>query len=249
MIIRKTTCCIARKPSRCHKVVRCGMGLDPALCACVAKVVANSMTYPIDTIKLLSQTNQQPLRWESIFNRTTLYKGYNMFLPYNVSNNVINHYTYFNVYKSIDTVFQNTAHTILFSSLISSLITCVYKVPMLFLVRNKNIGQTVSLAEFFQNKRKCAHTFLIQVAEDVPETLMRFYMNHTLQRMCPELHHFARALIIGVFMAVLLAPLDTLKTNLLCRAHSKLSSFVIAMRMTSTVLNNFLFFVIFNHFS
>lgn len=238
MIIRKS----AIKSVQCHGLLG---GVDPALCACVAKVVANTVTYPIDTIKLLKQTQTQPVSWSKVANIPTLYKGYNVFLPYNISNNVISHYLYFNTCKVAQNIFHDATHVIIAASFVSSVVTCVYKVPMLFLVRNSNIGRTVTLDDFFKNKDTCIKSFLVQAAEDFPETVVKFYLNHFLQKTFIDITNFQRALVIGVIMAILLAPFDTLKTNLLCRAKTLTSNFVVFMRILSTVTNNFVFFLIF----
>ena len=148
-------------------IVRCSSSVDASIYSCVCKVTANIITYPIETYRLLKQTKQMEM--VRPLNIQKLYAGINVFLPYNITNNIINSTCYFVCLDNLARCIIKE-HAILLASIVTSFITCIYKAHLLSFIKKISINNTsTSQTSTFIKK------FTILLAEEIPEAVLKFY--------------------------------------------------------------------------
>lgn len=223
---------------------RCGVKpvchLDHTIYTSVCKVAANIITYPIETLKLLKQTNKllsirKALRLSYI---PKLYTGINVFLPYNIVNNVMYNGCYFTILNCL--FGASIAHdvAIFLSCIISCILTSIYKIPMTTLIKNVTIGRSVKLRELITSWKRNGVIILL---EEIPDVLLRYYMKHMMNVWFPLLNPHFITFIIGFLTAVVLTPIDMKKIKIVCCTDVYFSPSLVWLKFLSCLLNTLIF--------
>jgi hypothetical protein len=206
--------------------------------AAVSKIVSNTFTYPIETVRLWSL---QQRKYEFPRDIKKLYIGFNQFVPYNLINNVITYNIYYKCMEIL--MFVQYEYALLISCFVTCVITLLYKIPFSYWQKNRLMGGAPDFKKF-QNIQYVFKTYTVSMLEDVLELYIKFYLNHFIHTSIPPL---CRALIVGVFTSLLISPIEFTKTQILCESEKLVFTHKsILIKMVSTMLNTFVFFFTLN---
>jgi hypothetical protein len=207
--------------------------------AALSKIVSNTFTYPIETIRLWSL---QQRKYEFPRDFKDLYIGFNQFVPYNLLNNVITYNIY---YKCMEiSLFLQYEYALFISCFATCVITLIYKIPFCYWQKNRLLGGTPDFKKF-QNMQYVVKTYTVSMLEDVLELYIKFYLNHVIHTSIPSLY---RALFVGVCTCLLISPIEFTKTQILCESKKLVFTHQnILIKMMSTMLNTFIFFFTLNN--
>lgn len=215
---------------------------DTAWMATLSKIVSNTIIYPLETCKMLLQTMQE-IPWHRPH---VLFAGYSQFILYNICHSSI----YYSIFYNTFNAFQQCIWT---SSLITALITSLYKVPITYYLRNTAV---LAASSSSTSKKKlptlswstlqeslCWKRYVVLVCEDIPDTVIKFSLNAFLKTL-PWISSAHIPLWVGICTSLLLMPIDHLKTTLFCQMHLAVTKNVMAglrFRLFASVLNTTLF--------
>lgn len=220
---------------------------DTAWMATFSKIVSNTVTYPLETCKMLLQT-MQAIPWHRPH---ILFAGYHQFILYNICHSSIYYALFYNALH----VFHQCIWT---STLVTALITSLYKVPITYYLRNTAVltASNASTVETEKTKKKlptlswstlheslCWKRYVVVVCEDIPDTVIKFSLNAFLKTL-PWISPVHIPLWVGICTSILLMPIDHLKTTLFCQMHLAVAKNVMAglrFRLFASVLNTTLF--------
>lgn len=234
---------VCRKARVLHRPV---CFLEPAMSATLSKIVSNTLTYPIESVRLISmvpkdQREKDPSLRLHVGN---LYRGYPQYLPYSVFNYVVTYQVMFFFMNMFHTI-TRYEFTLATASVFTCLVTAMYKVPCMYFFKNKVINQTICTRTLFTRKF-FGKAYGILLLEDIPEMIIKFYLNHFLHSFFPNVHDLLQALMIGTISTMLLTPIDILKNTVLCNLPRPQNPTVIYMRVVCSIMNTTLFFLLFN---
>lgn len=204
----------------------------------ISKIASNTICFPIDTCKTLAQTGQ------SVFPLTVqrLYNGYGGFLLYNFFHSWFYHWILFNSICLFQAIGYETS--LKCGTVIASITSCVYKLPFTYYLRNKSAQKTVDWQKFFSSINQLQKRYAVMVMEDIPDTYLKFYLRWKLGPLFPPI---VACLVTGIIIAVVMTPLDVLKTRIMTGDDNKSYCFAgWQYRLVSAVLNTTLFLVLFN---
>lgn len=218
-----------------------------AIAACVGKLVSNVATYPLETCKMLCQMGKPLPRLPSEWPR--LYKGYSLFLPYCLLHAAVQYHTFFHMQAAIHSGLPWLASeaALLGATLVTSLLTTLYKTPVQFYLRNVAVQSGHRLADLFRERHLLRNTYAIMVADDVQDQFIKFALNAKLMHaLGATLSPCAVSVLVGVATCILTTPMDALKTRVLCGGRDSGSDSGIRFRLAANLLGTALFFAIFN---
>lgn len=219
-----------RLPVRCQ--------LDQVARGAIAKIVSNAVCYPIESYKIIKQKN----KGARVKRFQDLYSGFRCFCIYNAFHSCI-YYGLF--YCMMDTVTGHLpsvsyAARLKLAAVLSAFATGLYKVPFSYFLRNAALLRHVNFRDAFGDRVLFFKRYAISVVDDASDTFFKFYLRHVFD---PVMGCFAGTLLTGVTTALLLTPVDVLKTRLLTTPESRLRvSFEgWQLRIASSALNIILF--------
>lgn len=193
--------------SRKTVVVRCEVfNVIPAV---IGSALAFTSTYPMDTYKTLIQNDQST--------RQNLFKGYKYGLALCCSSAFI----YFNMYQKLTTMLPFMS-----ASFISSIMSIVVKVPgkaVTKLLQNGSFLTLHSASSYIMRAygpMGFYRGFLAYVMDDVPETVLKFFLFDYLETIFPG-QRFVIGALTGILCSILLQPLDVLQTMLVCNIKNE----------------------------
>lgn len=232
--------------TRSRQVYRPRCFLEPAVSATVSKIVSNTITYPIESVRLISMIPRSKRDTDPSLKYTlrNLYRGYPGYLPYSVMNYVI---TYQAMFVCME-FFKATAMyevCLLASSVCTCLLTSLYKVPCMYFFKNKVVNQVICFRTLLSSSmfRKAYGILLL---EDIPEMCIKFYLNHFMHTVFPGLSELCQALFIGMIATLLLTPIDIVKNTVFCNLPQPKSVGTTVIRVSCSIINTTLFFFLFN---
>lgn len=236
MQTKKESCLLRLK--KCRNIVcHVGFGFDLAACATTSKIIANTFTYPLETVRLLSLCDKRA-------HMNQLYKGFLTYIPYCIASNLV---TYKVFYGCLDTLYAHgIIQKIFLASFLTSFITSFYKVPYSYFIKNRIIGEHVNM-KFIYSKHLYSKALLSTMSEDIPELFIKFYFNTVFLVNFPSINPIASSLLLALITSIAICPMEFWKTSVLCNTvnmHLSLKS--IFLRIMLTVTNLFTFFISFN---
>jgi hypothetical protein len=212
---------------------------DDILCTSASKFISSTICYPIESVRMLLLSNSLQKTDKTIL--TKLYAGYEYFLPYNIFHSLT---TYIILFHSMNILGNlEYSQSLLLASSITSLITSLYKVPCIYIIRRKLMTDSVCTKHLMDlryfGKAVCA--FML---EDIPDIYIKFYLNHILKQLfiIPSIY---QSMIVGLLACLLLTPLEFIKTKMICY-DMKVSQNILTIyiRALNSILNTALFFAI-----
>jgi hypothetical protein len=146
---------------------------------------------------------------------------------------------------------------VVFASLASSLVTSVVKVPLVFINRNIIFYDNNNLLDNITNilnkltlkvYKKCWLTIVIS---DIPDTLIKTFLNFMVLYLNPSIDHLVRNCIVSLTTNMLTAPFDYTITHAFCKAHIGHFNILncyngILYKMVSCFLGQIIFYNTFN---
>lgn len=203
----------------------------------LAKLISNCVCYPIESCKILSQT-QQPI---PVHAPLLLYNGYPCFVVYNLFHSWMYYRIFFGCLDWA-ALCWNADASLRFACGMTSMVTAIYKLPFNFYLRNRAAQKTV---DWDNLRRDSFKLYSVMVLEDAPDTFLKFCLNQQLRQIA-WMTDFHISAVIGVVTAMCLTPLDFVKTRLLCNAPSGHLLTGWGYRLISNLVNATLFIWIFN---
>jgi hypothetical protein len=211
--------------------IKCPAFLDTVMCATTSKVIANTLSYPLETIRMKILCREKPP-----LDPLKLYTGFETYIPYCLLNNFI---TYKCFYTFMGLVFGN----ILISAFLTSAIVSCYKIPYIFTLKNRIIGEPIDFHNIYK-KSQYSKALIATMSEDVPELFIKFSLSNVIILGQTQL---LSSLIISLVASLILCPLEFWKTSILCSTKKlELTLESILMRVAITVFNFFIFFLCFD---
>lgn len=214
--------------------------LDDAVCAFAGKVVANTATYPLETIRLLSLCDISPRQPASYPHLMT---GYGTYLPYCMASSMI---TYKTLYVSMAAIPLGFEASLFLGALMTAVATSFYKIPYSYFLKNRILGEAIDYRQLYKMGRY-TKAFVATVAEDGPELFIKFFFNNMLASSFPWLGPVVGSFCVAVVTAVALCPVEFWKTSVLCQTKKMhLTPQSIAIRIAMSIINMFTFFLVFD---
>lgn len=220
------------------RILRAGV-MDDALCAVVSKVIANTLCYPVESVRLwnISKTTLS-------YTVPNMFAGYKMYLPYTVMNNVITYALFYTVdafYKQ-NIIALGPDATLLLTSLTTCLITSSYKVPVSYVLK-RTVVQTDVNINSLANVPYILKAYRAYLMEDIPELFLKFYIRNYIAMNYIGMNAFIKAFVIGLITTILVAPLDIYKTKIICHGMDiRNNPIALAIRIANSLLNTVVFF-------
>lgn len=181
--------------SRC---IRC-KAIDIALCTSTSKIASYLITYPLESLKLISTSPTKE--------RTTparLYRGFLSYIPFCVFTNVATFHTFYFVKTLLVQYPLETYMCFILTSVITSLITSIYKIPYSFFLKNRIINNKVSFNGLY-NLQTYPKAFAATMVEDVPDLCIK--------TLCVDMH---APILLATLTGLMMAPIELWKTRVLC---------------------------------
>lgn len=224
-----------------YKVRRCRsticQAIDLATCATTSKIIANTFTYPLETVRLLSLCDKSP-------KVNQLYKGFLTYIPYCIASNFITYKVFYGCLDILNA--QGLFQKILLASIVTSLFTSFYKIPYGYFIKNRIIGETINMRFIYQRPLYCK-ALMSTLSEDVPEMFLKFYFNSVFLLNFPFMNSIVSSMILALITSIAICPMEFWKTSVLCNTVSMHLSFKsVFLRIMLTLTNMFTFFISFN---
>lgn len=213
--------------------------LDDTMVAVVGKILANTITYPVESIRMWTISNT-PMPWTL----ANLFTGYNIYLPYTLANNICTFFLFYAIEAALLAwIPANSNAALLGTSVLTCLITSCYKVPVSYTLKRKVVHTELRVRDLM-NPFYLFSAYRAMILEDIPELFLKFYLRNYLAVHYVTLAAFWKALIIGLVTTVLLAPLELYKTRILCEGIAIESDpRGVLLRAANSILNTFIFFL------
>lgn len=233
-------------PTRPQRCVKGSAVLDDTVITVVGKVMANTISYPVESIRMWI-ISKAPIKW-TIAN---LFSGYHIYLPYTTMNNLITFFVFYSIEKLLGLYIPNITKdiTLLATSTITCLLTSLYKVPVTYTLKRVVIKNKVSMSDLV-NPYYMMSAYRAVICEDVPELFIKFYLRNYMALHHASMNSFWKALVIGFITTVILTPLEIYKTRVICKGipiEADWRGFV--LRISNSILNTFLFFLLLDMFA
>lgn len=236
---------IITKVSKRYVIRKC---IDMPILATTSKVIANTITYPIESIRLLTLCKED-LGINNLASYVTyIYRGIFSYIPYCITSSYITYTLFFHCLNTFQ--HNDTYINLLLASVTTSFLTSFYKLPYNFYQKNKIISGCSENMKSLYNKNIYPRAVLFMLSEDVPELLMRFYFNNIILANIPQMDPLAASLILALITTLIVFPMEFCKTSTLCNSKKmKLSFKSVTLLIFTNVLNLFLFFWLLNTLS
>jgi hypothetical protein len=216
-------------------------GLNEAMLAAASKVIANTLCYPIESIRLWNISNTKVQL--SIPN---LMLGYNIYLPYCIINNVITFNIFYNFNNFLCTCLPllSLEHRMFMVSCMTCIVCTVYKVPTSYYIK-QTVMNKIPCFKIFNDFQYIRKSYMAVLLEDIPELFIKFYLNEYLIMNFSLMNPLIKSSIISIISTIIMTPIEFFKTSIICHnIKLDLTKFSILTRISSAVLNTFLFFII-----
>ena len=204
--------------------------LDDSAVAVCSKIIANTVCYPLESIRMWRLANAKIA--PTIEN---LFRGYSTYLPYTIANNAI---TFVLFYACHQWLCITAWHALLGSSIITCLVTSLYKVPVSYCLKRRVIKEDIcfkTLADY----KYFSTAYVALLLEDIPELFIKFYMKAQFH-FVPEPF---KSLIIAIASTALLTPFEMYKTRVICHnIPISYTASAFGIKLAMSALNTFLFF-------
>ena len=211
-----------------------------AINASLSKILANTATYPLETIRLLTLSKNEQ-------KNVNLFVGYGTYLPYCIFSNIITYHTLYVCLSLISIV--NYDLKLLFASCITAFATSFYKIPYSYFLKNRIIGVNVSLSKLYIPSYYIK-AFAATVCEDIPELFIKIFCSNCVKIYFPFLSVIHSSMLIAIVTSLILCPVEFWKTSILCNTKKmRLSVKTVAIRLIISLVNLFVFFYSFNIFN
>lgn len=211
--------------------------LDEALCASSSKIIANIVTYPVETVRL-SSLCQNPIRHPNRF------IGIQNYIPYCIFNNIV---TYKSLYTCIG--FQCSIHAdinLLLASICTAILTSFYKIPCGYMLKNRIIGEPINF-KILYHPVLYSRAFVASLSEDVPEMFLKLFLNNLVTSCFPNINNYVSSMFAALITSIAITPMEFWKTSILCSSKAmSLSPMSIFIRIMINLTNMFIFFISFN---
>lgn len=223
--------------------------------ACVAKATSFCFTYPLESYKIYKQLDKTPTTIEC------LYQGFPMFVVLATSQCFLSYNIFFATIEALR-LCMPTHLTYMWASIVSCFLTSFVKVPLSFVSRNIIFTQgacgisTVRHILTKMNDNVFRTSWLTTLLGDIPDSFVKFYVNHWLLLNIPHVDNLYRSCITGILTSIVNTPLDYILTQTLCNfkhfSHILCDKFFIKCmmgvqyRVLSCMIGNMIFFSVFN---
>jgi uncharacterized PurR-regulated membrane protein YhhQ (DUF165 family) len=257
--LRVTTPCyrtIVRKRNRQKLATRCVWEhVATASCAVVSKNIGSMITFPLETCRIYAQIGRQ---WTHV---KELYKGYWTILTTQTIQGLCSYLAFFIILNVTMLTYQKPIHeAVVFASLCSSIVTSFVKVPLIFINRNIIFYQTGSGTDLLKNilnifenltpkvYRQCWLTIVIS---DIPETLIKTFLNCIVLYWNPSIDHLTRNSVVSLTTNIITAPFDYIITHAFCTVYKGQFNILncydgIMYKLVSCAIGQIVFFNLFN---
>lgn len=221
--------------------------LEPALSATVSKIASNTLTYPIESVRLINMMPKEQQETDPSLRLTwkNLYRGYPQYLPYSMCNYWITYQVMFFFLQALQTWLGSYEAALTGASIGTCMVTSLYKVPCMYFFKNKVVNQRICFRTFW-SQALFGKAYLILLLEDIPEMFIKFYLSYGLRLLFPQLHDLIQALCIGMISTMILTPIDLMKNAVLCNLPGPPKPILVYLRVLCSVVNTTLFFVFFH---
>jgi hypothetical protein len=226
-----------------------------ASCAVVSKSIGSMITFPLDSCRIYAQIDKP---WTHL---KELYKGYWTILTTQTIQALCSYLAFFIILNVTKMTYHKPIHeAIVFASLGSSIVTSFVKVPLIFINRNIIFYKTGSSADLIQNVlnifdnltpkvyRQC---WLTVVISDIPETLIKTFLNFAVLYLNPSIDHLMRHSMVSLTTNIITAPFDYIITHAFCKVHKGQFNILncydgIIYKLMSCSIGQLTFFIFFN---
>jgi hypothetical protein len=137
---------ISTKISTKKRVNCCKCTIDIGLYSAACRIVTNSITYPLENYRLyyLLPDEKKPLRI------SFLYRGFPKYLPYTIFSTLFTYRLAYSINEIL--LFQSHYEKLVLSSILTCLITSMYKIPFNIYLKNSVLRNNVQLDKQFISK-------------------------------------------------------------------------------------------------
>lgn len=236
----------AQKPIRHLTVTPKATSVDNiAFTSSVCKIIANTVTYPLESYRLLILDPRQ-----NKISISKLLTGITTYLPFCVTTNFIMFKLFYGVQTALAPLLQlhHTAVLGLAAATITSIVTSFYRIPYSYYIKNKLINDHVDFKLLYSPPRY-QRSLVATLCEDIPELMMRTSLTQTIiTYLCSKgCNSFQAYLGVSIIASAILCPLDYTKTKILCMSHLKpLSVQSVGLAAIITALRIMLFNMLMN---
>lgn len=203
-----------------------------ALATSTSKVISYILTYPLESLKLISMSEQKE---KQCITFQTLYKGFMSYIPFCVFTNVVTFHVFFLIKSAILTMIQNDIASNIIASIATSIITSCYKIPYSFYLKNKVLKvPNASFQQLYESSRY-TKAFVTTIAEDIPDLCIR--------TLCvSSMTSNSEKLTFTVISSVMTSPIEVWKSRFLCAPLLiKMKPLTLIMIILVAILRNHLY--------
>lgn len=238
--IKTSSLCFPLKKTHRYKYVVPKVVLDDVSCAIFSKVISNTLTYPLESVRLMSLCTDNQSK-----DISRLFYGVNTYLPYCLFGSILTYKLYYtSLALLLLTLDNNTA--IFIASSLTSIVSAQYKIPYGYLLKNSILKEKVHIKGLY-NVPYYSKAFFATIMEDIPEMYIKFLMSWVFEAYFPMINNIISSIGIAVVSSLVICPLEFLKTSILCSTKKmSLTKEAILIRIFINIVNTFLFFLSFN---
>jgi hypothetical protein len=169
-----------------------------------------------------------------------LFAGYSMYLPYTSANNMVTFFLFYSCNSWFSSL--NGWYTLFGASLVTCLVTSIYKVPVSYYLKRRVIKENICLTTLF-SPIYFSTAYIALLLEDIPELFIKFYMRACFSSIVEPM----QSLFIALTSTILLTPFEMYKTRVICHnIDIKYTSLAFVIKLAMSALNTFLFFFLIN---
>jgi hypothetical protein len=209
---------------------------DETMSAVTSKLFANTVCYPFESYRLwvASHIQIQPTP-------RNLFNGYFTYLPYTVFNNIVTFLLFYSIQNNLQC---STDVSLAICSVLTSLVTSVYKVPFLYMLKRR-VMQKEILFSTMMDVKYFTHAYKAIIIEDIPELFIKFYLRDFMNIHFMTLPLFMKSSIIGVLSTIMLFPVELYKTRVICKGvQIHFEPLAVMLRVFISFLNTTVFFML-----
>lgn len=244
---------VYHKVIRKRKVPNCLLeNLGTTASAVICKNFGIMLTYPLDSCRIYSQVGH---KWSHIHE---LYRGYWTVLSTQTVQSTFSYLAFFSILNMVTLTYHKPIHeAVVFATIASSLITSFVKVPLTFINRNiifyQECNAFTSILSIVQKLtphvyKRCWLTVIIS---DIPETIIKTFLNFVVLYYCPSIDHLTRNCVISLSTNLFIAPFDYILTHAFCKVCKARFNILncfdgIQYKLSSCLMGQIVFFHAFN---
>jgi hypothetical protein len=203
--------------------------------ASTSKVASYLITYPFESLKLISMSEQK----EPITPKR-LYNGFMSYIPFCIFSNAITFHTFYTIKPYIFQHLNDDVICYIATSLATSILTSFYKIPYVYYLKNSVLKAPVSFKTLYEPLRY-VKTFMTMLIEDVPDLCIKTIFVGS------AITSNSEKILVSLLSCIVISPLEVLKSNVMCHPIKiSMKPITLFIMISLTILRTLLYMEMFH---